>query len=167
MLQEPGRALIENSELTRYCNAIVHEHAEQFGWSVRQRNDVIRSLRLLQTLLDSPTAKMRASDVLQLPRYDGNIVSTLDVLDAAGLLIDDRPRWFDTYFTNKTSLLPQVMQEQLEVWVNVLIDGATTTPRQCSRDPLTVKVHIHAVVPAVTAWAEAGHQSLAEISPTP
>lgn len=159
------RALIENSELTRYCNAIVHEHAEQFGWSVRQRNDVIRSLRLLQTLRDSPIAKMRASDVLQLPRYDGNIVSTLDVLDAAGLLIDDRPRWFDTYFTNKTSLLPQVMQEQLEVWVNVLIDGATTTPRQCSRDPLTVKLHIHAVVPAVTAWAETGHQSLAEISP--
>lgn len=159
------RALIENSELTRYCNAIVHEHAEQFGWSVRQRNDVIRSLRLLQTLRDSPTAKIRASDVLQLPRYDGNIVSTLDVLDAAGLLIDDRPRWIDTYFANKTSLLPQVMQEQLEVWVNVMIDGATAAPRQRSRDPLTVKVHIHAVVPAVTAWAEAGHQSLAEISP--
>ena len=140
-------------------------HAEQFGWPVRQRNDVIRSLRLLQTLRDSPTAKIRASDVLQLPRYDGNIVSTLHVLDAAGLLIDDRPRWIDTYFANKTSLLPQVMQEQLEVWVKVLIDGATTTPRQRSRDPLTVKVHIHAVVPDVTAWAETGHQSLAEISP--
>ena len=29
-----------------------------------------------------------------------------------------------------------------------------------------MKVHIHAVVPAVTSWSEAGHRSLAEISPT-
>lgn len=158
------RALAEDSELTRYCAAIVREHAERFGWSKRQRNDVIRSLRLLQTLRDTPATKIRASDVLQLPRYDGNIVSTIDVLAAADLLIDDRPRPIETYFTNKTSDLPPVMRQQLEVWLTIMIDGATTAPRQRARDPLTVRVHVRAIAPAIIAWAEAGHQSLAEIT---
>lgn len=159
------KALIENSELTRYCAAIVNEHAQRFGWSKRQRNDVIRSLRLLQTLRDSPTAKIRASDVLQLPRYDGNIVSTIDVLQAAALLIEDRPRPIDSYFATKAAALPPVMREQLEVWMTIMLNGATTAPRQRSRDPLTVRICIRAIVPAVTTWAEAGHQSLAEITP--
>lgn len=158
------RALIDNSELTRYCAAIVNEHAETFGWSVRQRNDVIRSLRLLQTLRDSPTAKIRATDVLPLPRYDGNIVSTIDVLAAADLLIEDRPRPIEAYFTKKAAGLPPIMREQLEVWMTILLDGATTAPRQRSRDSLTIRIRIRSVVPAVTAWAEAGHQSLAEIT---
>ena len=158
------KAFIENSELTRYCAAIVGEHAEKFGWSTRQRNDVIRSLRLLQTLRDSPTAKIRASEVLQLPRYAGNIVSTIDVLAAADLLIEDRPRPIEVYFANKTNALPPVMREQLDIWRSVMLDGATTAPRQRSRDPLTVRNHIRAIAPAVTAWAEAGHQSLAEIT---
>ena len=34
------RVLIEDSELTRFCAAIVDEHAARYGWSVRQRNDV-------------------------------------------------------------------------------------------------------------------------------
>jgi len=158
------RSLAEDSELTRYCAGVVREHAERLGWSKRQRNDVIRSLRLLQTLREDPTAKVRASDVLQLPSYGGNIISTLDVLDAAGLLIDDRPRPIETYFAAKTALLPPVMREQLEVWLAVMIDGATTGPRQRARDPLTVKVHVMGIAPVVTAWAEAGHQSLAEIT---
>lgn len=128
------KALIENSELTRYCAVIVNEHAETFGWSVRQRNDVIRSLRLLQTLRDSPTAKIRATDVLQLPRYDGNIVSTIDVLAAADLLIEDRPRPIEVYFTKKAAGLPPIMREQLEVWMRILLDGATTAP---GNDPAT------------------------------
>lgn len=158
------RSLAEDSELTRYCAGVVLEHAERLGWSKRQRNDVIRSLRLLQTLREDPTAKVRASDVLQLPGYGGNIVSTLDVLGAAGVLIEDRPRPIETYFAAKTSLLPPVMREQLEVWLAVMIDGATSAPRQRARDPLTVKVHVMGITPVVTAWAEAGHQSLAEIT---
>ena len=44
------RILVEDSELTRYCAAIVADHARRYGWSVRQRNAVIQSLRMLQTL---------------------------------------------------------------------------------------------------------------------
>jgi hypothetical protein len=159
------RVLVEDSELTRYCAAIVNEHASQFGWSVRQRNDVIRSLRLLQMLRSTPNAKIRASDVLQLPRYDGNITSTIDVRAAADLLIDDRPSRVEHYFASKTSDLPPVMRKQLEVWLDVLTQGATRAPRQRARDPQTVRLHIMGIAPIIHAWAKAGHQSLAEITP--
>lgn len=159
------RALVEDSDLTRYCAAITSEHAQRHGWSVRQRNDVIRSLRLLQTLRPTPTAKIRASDVLQLPRYSGNILSTIDVLAAAGLLIEDRPTRLENYFNTKTSTLPPIMKRQLELWLQVMTQGATTAPRQRARDPQTVRLHILGIAPIITAWAEAGHLSLAEITP--
>ena len=159
------RVLVEDSDLTRYCAAIASEHAARYGWSGRQRNDVIRSLRLLQTLRPTPTAKIRASDVLQLPRYSGNIISTIDVLAAAGLLIEDRPTQLENYFNTKTNTLPPVMKQQLEVWLQVMTQGATTAPRQRARDPQTVRLHILGIAPIIQAWAEAGHQSLAEITP--
>jgi hypothetical protein len=161
-----ARVLIEDSELTRYCASIVNQHAKQFGWSVRQRNDVIRSLRLLQTLRSTPTAKIRARDVLQLPSYGGNISSTIDVLAAADLLIDDRPSRVEHYFASKTSQLPPVMRQQLEVWLDVLTQGATRAPRQRARDPQTVQLHIMGIAAIIQAWAQAGHQSLAEITAT-
>ncbi len=105
------------------------------------------------------------SDVLQLPRYAGNIISTIDVLAAAGLLIEDRPTRLKNYFNTKTSTLPPVMKQQLEVWLQVMTKGATTAPRQRARDPQTVRLHILGIAPIIAAWAEAGHQSLAEITP--
>src|SRR3546814_3422258 len=72
--------------------------SSDLGWSVRQRNAVIQSLRLLQILRPTPTAKVRASDVVALRRYDGTITSTLDVLAEAGLLIEDVPTRVERYF---------------------------------------------------------------------
>ena len=158
------RALEADNELTRYCAAIVNEHASRFGWSVRQRNDVIRSLRLLQTLRDTPNAKVRATDVMQLPRYDGNISSTNDVLAEANLLINDRPSRVEVYFASKTSSLPPLMREHLEMWLQVMLEGASRAPRQRPRDPQTVRLHILGITPIVQAWAEAGYQSFAEVT---
>jgi len=158
------RVLVEDSDLTRYCAAIVNEHAERYGWSVRQRNDVTRSLRLLQTLRTTPTAKIRATDVLQLPRYDGNIISTIDVLAEAGLLIEDRPSRVEVYFAAKTSALPPLMREHLELWLQVMLDGSRQAPRQVPRDPQTVRVQMAGLVTVVNSWAEAGRQSFAEVT---
>ncbi len=159
------RALVADSELTRYCAALVNDHTERFGWSVRQRNDVIRSLRLLQTLRTTPAAKIRASEVLLLPLYDGNIVSTMDVLADADLLIDDRPTRVEHYFAAKAVDLPPTMREQLEVWLQVVTEGTTKAPRHRPRDPQTVRLHIMGIVPIVQAWADAGYTSLAEVTP--
>ena len=59
------RILVEDSELTRYCAAIVADHARRYGWSVRQRNAVIQSLRMLQTL--RPTPPRRSAPVTSWP----------------------------------------------------------------------------------------------------
>ena len=158
------RALIEDSELIRYCAAIVDEHADRFGWSVRQRNDVTRSLRLLQTLRQEPTAKIRASDVLMLPRYDGNIVSTIDVLAEAGLLIEDRPSRVEVYFASRSRNLPPLMREHLELWLNVMLDGSRLAPRQVPRDPQTARVQIAGLVTVVNTWVDLGYTSFAQVT---
>lgn len=159
------RALTTDSDLIRHCKEVVREHAVMHGWSKRQINDVIRSLRLLQVLQDTPGAKINATDVLQLPRYDGNITSTLDVLAAADMLIDDRTSRVERYFAARTASLPEPMRTQLEIWLEVMLDGSTVAPRQRSRDPQTARIQIMGIVPIMLAWAAAGHESLAEITP--
>lgn len=72
-----SRALLADSHLIRHCNHVVRDHAAKHGWSKRQTNDVHRSLRLLQVLQDTPGSKINATDVLQLPRYGGNVTSPL------------------------------------------------------------------------------------------
>jgi hypothetical protein len=158
------RVLAPDRELRWYCDAIVRQHATEYGWSKRQRNDVTRSLRLLQVLHETPGAKIKATDVLQLPQYGGNITSTLDVLAAAGLLIDDRPSHVERYFAGRTANLPEPMKTQLKVWLEVMLNGSTTPPRRRSRDPQTARLHIMGIAPIIEAWAAAGHQSLAEIT---
>jgi hypothetical protein len=158
------RSFQEDSELTRYCAVVVDEHAERYGWSVRQRNDVMRSLRLLQTLRDEPTAKIRATDVMQLPRYDGNISSTIDVLADAGLLIEDRPSRAEVYFAARASTLPPQMREHLELWLNVMLEGSRQAPRQVPRDPQTARVQIMGLVTAGNAWVDAGYTSFAQVT---
>lgn len=160
-----GRALAADSELIRYCNGVVREHASRHGWSKRQTNDVIRTLRIVQVLQDTPTAMINATDVLALSRYDGNVGSTLEVLAAAGLLIDDRVSHTERYFAGKTAQLPAPMKAQLEVWLEVMLGGSTVSPRRRARDPATTRIHILGITPILQAWAEAGHQSLAEITP--
>jgi site-specific recombinase XerC len=162
--QIKARAVAADAGLLAVCHDIAREHAARHGWSNRQRNDVIRSLRLLEVLQATPGAKINATDVLQLPRYDGNINSTLDVLVAADLLIDDRISHIERYFAGKTDGLPAPMREQLVTWLEVMLSGSSTAPRQRSRDPHTLRIQILGIAPILHAWAAQGHQSLAEIT---
>ncbi len=162
--QVTQRVQAADGDLVDYCRELVREHAARHGWSKRQRNDVTRSLRLLAALQDTPGAKINATDVLQLPRYDGNINSTLDVLAAAGLLIDDRIAPIERYFAGKTDGLPAPIKQQLELWLEVMLNGSSTAPRQRSRDPQTIRIQILGIAPIIHQWAADGHTSLAEIT---
>ncbi|MEO7844424.1 MAG: hypothetical protein ABIR82_03725 [Nocardioides sp.] len=161
------RILIEDSDLTRYCAAILADHARRYGWSVRQRNAVMQTLRMLQTVRTNPTAKIRSSDVVALRRYDGTIVSTIDVLAEAGLLIDDVPTHVEQYFDTKfvaSGALPDAMRKHLELWLQIMLGGSRNSPRQFPREAATVELHIRGLAPVVQAWAEAGRHSFAEIT---
>ncbi|HET6949412.1 MAG TPA: hypothetical protein VFI47_03495 [Acidimicrobiales bacterium] len=161
------RARVADSDLIRHCNDIVRDHATRHGWTTKHTYDVLRSLRLLQALQTTPGAKINATDVEQLPRYGGNvtITATLDVLAAAELLNDDRPSYLERYFAGKTHTLPEPMKAQLEIWLEVMINGSTQAPRRRPRNPYTARLHILGISPILEAWATAGHQSLAEITP--
>ena len=134
---------------------------------MRQRNAVIQTLRMLHTLRPTPTAKVRASDVVALRRYDGTISSTLDVLAEAELLIEDVPTRVERYFTAefiKSGALPTLIRQHLELWSQIMLGGSRQAPRQIPRDPATVQLHIMAIAPIVQTWVEAGHTSFAEIT---
>mgnify|MGYP001088851526 CR=1 FL=1 len=161
------RVLDEDSDLTRYCAAIVTAHADRYGWSARQRMAVVRSLRVLQTLRPTPSAKIPASDVIALRRYDGSISSTLDVLTEADLLIEDVPTHTERYFTAKfiaAGGLPPLMREHLRLWLQIMLGGSRQAPRQIPRDPATVRLHILGLAPVVQTWAQAGRHSFAQIT---
>ncbi|MCC6495052.1 MAG: hypothetical protein IT193_02205 [Propionibacteriaceae bacterium] len=157
-------ALVADNDLTRYCAAIVNTHADRYGWSTRQRLSVIHSLRVLQTLRPTPTAKIRASEVLGLRHFGGTTISTIDVLTDAGLLIEDIPTRLETYFTTKTGDLPPAIGEQLQHWMHILLAGSRQAPRMAPRDPKTVENYIRAITPALHAWIDTGHQTFAEIT---
>lgn len=158
-------ALDTDGDLADYCKSIVTDHAVTHGWSKRQTNGVIASLRVLHVLQDTPRSKINASEVARLSNYDGTVNSTLDVLDAAGLLIEDRPTRIERYFNDTTAELPEPMNQQLQIWLNVMITGSTTAPRRLPRLPQTAQIKIAALAPIVRAWSAQGHISLAEITP--
>jgi hypothetical protein len=159
------RALNADGELALYCKNIVTEHARKHGWSTRQTNQVVLSLRLLQVLQDTPHSPITASEVMRLRKYDGTVNSTLEVLEAAGLLIEDRETRIECYFNNKTAELPEPMKQQLQTWLNIMISGSTKAPRRLPRLPQTAQIKLANMLPIVRSWSEQGITSLAEITP--
>lgn len=156
-----------DSELLRYCDGVVRDHARLHGWSVKHINDVRRSLRLAQVLQHTPGGKIAASDVLKLPRLyrDRNVsaASTLEVLAEAGLLDDDRMSSAERSFLKHITALPEPMATQLRTWFDVMIEGSDKAPRRRPRDPETVRWQTAAIAPILRIWASRGHDSLAEI----
>ncbi|WP_256098632.1 hypothetical protein [Streptomyces agglomeratus] len=158
------RIAVPDSEMLVYCDNILREHAARHGWSKKLTNEVKRSLKLLQALQDTPGSKLHASDVLELPRIGGTALSTLEILAAADLLVDDRTLAVRHYFAKHTAGLPTKMTDQLQTWLDVMIEGSRQAPRRRARHPQTAHLHILGMAPTLKAWADQGHQSLAEIT---
>ncbi|MEK7425094.1 MAG: hypothetical protein AAB131_14785 [Actinomycetota bacterium] len=161
------RAALElDHDVLRYCDDIIRTHGEVHGWSRKQINDVRRSVRILHADLETPDAKINASDVLKMPAAHpgSNATATLDVLVVAGLLNDDRPRHPERYFTEHTASLPATITAQLRIWFDVMLNGSTTTPRRHPRDPETIKHHIRGMTPLLRIWVANGHDTLASIT---
>jgi len=95
--------------------------------------------------------------------FDFGISEAVDPLRLR-LLVEVRPTRLERYFAAKTSTLPPVMKDQLEVWLKVLTEGSHQAPRQTPRDPQTIRVHILGIEPIIHGWAEAGFQSFTEVT---
>lgn len=158
------RIAVPDTEMLAFCDSVLREHAARHGWSKKLTNEVKRSLKLLHALQDTPGTKIHASDVLELPRIGGTALSTLEILAAADLLIDDRTLAVRHYFAKHTAELPQTMVAQLQTWLDVMIEGSRQAPRRRARHPQTAHLHILGMSPILRTWAETGRQSLAEVS---
>ncbi|NEA59764.1 hypothetical protein G3I60_37805 [Streptomyces sp. SID13666] len=153
-----------DTDMLAHCDVVLRDRAARHSWSKKLTNEVRRSIKLLQALQDTPGAKIHASDVLELPRLGGTALSTMEILDAAGLLIDDRTLAVRHYFAKHTADLPPKMTEQLQLWLDVMIDGSRQAPRRRARHPQTAHLHILGMASILRSWAAAGHESLAEIT---
>lgn len=86
------------------------------------------------------------------------------MLAAADLLIDDRVPAIRRYFATHTAGLPAATTRQLQSWFTVMLDGSDRPPWRIARHPDIIRIHLHAMLPALRTWTAAGHDSLAEIS---
>jgi len=150
--------------MNEFCGSMLAEHARAHGWRFYQIDDVKRALAVLQHLQATPGAKFTASDLEVLAEHELPVERTLDVLEAAGLLEDDRIPALRRYFQAHAADLPEPMRAQLEFWYAVMTEGITSPPRRRPRHAATVHHHIRWMNPALIQWTAAGHTSLAEIS---
>ncbi|GLW59626.1 hypothetical protein [Kitasatospora phosalacinea] len=158
------RALTQHSPLLQHCEPILREHAERHSWSTRQTNSVVHTLKLLDAQEQWHGQMILASDIAASMRHGGTMVSTIEILDAAGLLTDDRVSAVELYFAKHTAGLPEPMLEQLQLWFDIMLNGSATAPRRRARTKGTIKWHIQGMAPIWRRWAKEGHQSLAEIT---
>jgi hypothetical protein len=95
-------------------------------------------------------------------RQRGDSISrTAQILDAMGVLADDRPAAFDQWLATRLGGLAPGISGETERWARALHDG---TPRTPALHDKTVRSYVAALRPALLEWS-ASHAHLREITP--
>lgn len=153
-----------HEQMAAYLDAAVLDHARRHGWSTSTTHRTRHGMRVLQTLQDTPGAMLLASDALLLHQIGLNAAAVIDVATAAGLMLDDRQPTIHDWFATTTADLPAPIRAELNEWFQVMLNGSTTPPRRRPRDHQTIRHYLRWAMPALTAWAALGHQTLREIT---
>lgn len=146
--------------LTRIAN----EHAARFGWNRSLGERTRRGIWILLGTQATPGAPIKATDIYRLAAIGIGAPTIIAVLTEAGMLDDDRTPTIETWFERRTADLPTKIRAELRIWFDVMRHGSTTTPRRKPRAEATIYSQLDFALPALRAWAAAGHQSLREIS---
>ncbi|MDE0805602.1 MAG: hypothetical protein OSA99_20060 [Acidimicrobiales bacterium] len=137
--------------------------AEQAGWAGVDLSKTRAGMRLLLGLQDTPGAAIRRSELAVLSEFFVNQRLVAQVLEDAGMLVDDRDatvqRWFETRITG----LPAAMTAELNLWFSIMHNGSTTPPRRRPRSETTIRLYARATLPTIRSWVDDGHGSLREI----
>lgn len=142
----------------------VLDHAGRHGWSNTQTRTTRITLRVLQARHRITVGPLRASDVLGLKDLGLTVRLALAVLADNDLLVDDRIPQLQSWFARQIEVLPAPMAGELRIWFDVLHHGSTTPPRSRPRHDVTIKTRTMWAMPTLRGWADAGHQSLREIT---
>jgi integrase len=151
-------------KLIRLLDELMCDHAERHAWSEKQTTRARVGLRVLQAMRSIAATPINATDVLLLIPLGLPARSLLTVLAANSLLNDDRIPTITTWFTRTIQNLPEPMTTEMRTWFDVLYNGSTTPPRSRPRSDTTIQTRTRWALPTLQAWADAGHQSLREIS---
>jgi hypothetical protein len=159
-LPEPRHDVME-----AVLDAAVLDHAQRHGWPPSAIKRARIGMRVLQGIQDTPGAILLASDALLLNQVHLAALNVIEVATAAGLMLDDRQPAIHAWFATNTAGLPTPMRAELREWFDIMLEGSTRTPRRRPRSETTIRLHLRWALPALTAWAGDGHQSLREITP--
>lgn len=156
---DPDSAPVLQTALLAY----VDEHAERHGWSSSTRLDVRAGVRLLLRTQDDPAVVIRATAVLELRKVGISAPGVLTVLEAAGMLDDDREPALVCWCERQLATLPAPMAAELRVWIEVMQHGSASPPRRRPRSHATIRAQLGFAMPVLQSWAR-DHSSLREIT---
>lgn len=143
---------------------VARHHARKHGWSKTRNITARQGLRILACIQDTPGSPIKASQVELLDSAVFAHQPILDILEGAGLLQDDRSPSIMAWFDTKVADLPEPIATELRVWFEIMLHGSSKAPRSRPRSQSTIKLRIRSAVPAARAWADAGRNSLREVT---
>lgn len=146
--------------------AVAHQLADTNKWSPRQRKDAAIGVQIMLGIQVDGRGPVRASEVEALRDIDMCAWTVIEVLDAAGALIEDRVPALDAWFDERIAALPDPMAAELRIWFDIMKNGTPIPPRRRPRSNVSITVHLSAALPMLRQWAAAGHASLREIART-
>lgn len=163
--QAAGFAAAPDDVLAGSLDHFLVEHATRHGWSRASIKESRRGLAILLSLQDTPGAPLRTSEITQLRQLRFSTLRLVEVCAAVGMLDDDRAPTTARWFADTTIGLPAPMRGELDRWFTIMIQGSAAPPRSRPRDERTARLYLQWALPALHAWAAAGHTSLREITP--
>ncbi len=150
-------------ELLESLEANCLQLGEQRGWTGDTTGAVNRALKLLLATQDTPGAPIEAGAVALLRELALPVQPTIDVLDHADFLTDNRTPAVITWVERKTAHLPAKIRSEIAEWADIMQNGSTVVPRRYPRSHRTTRNHLYAAMPALDSWATT-RKSLREVT---
>jgi hypothetical protein len=139
---------------------LAHTTAEARGWDSQMLGTLNRTLAVVLSGYAEGTM-IKVSEFRPALRKRGDsITRTAQILDAMGILADDRPAAFDQWLAARLGGLAPGISGEASRWARALHDG---TPRTPPLHDKTVRSYVAALRPALLEWS-ARHGHLREIT---
>lgn len=144
--------------------AMVDARAERLGWCGAVKQRTRGGVRIILGLHEDRDAPIRYSSLDVLSEFGLTVKHVADVLDEAGLLLNDKENTQKVWFERKILGLPETMTNELRVWFDIMTQGRPRPPRRRPRKDTTVRLHLTWALPVLNEWAARGCDSLREIA---
>ncbi|WP_406451163.1 hypothetical protein OH768_07120 [Streptomyces sp. NBC_01622] len=161
--QQHGFPDVDTPGIAAALETAADDYARRHGLKKGTAFGLIRGLRILLALQDTPGTPFRATDVVPLSTLHLPVRPILKQLAEVGMLDDDRTLRIVTWFHEQTGSLPDPMVSELTSWFELVLNGATSAPRVKARPHHWIQ-KLYEALPALRAWAADGKESLRSVT---